>query len=465
MSRIVVVSNRVPTGGPGTQPAGGLTVALQGMMQNRGGLWFGWSGDVTETSRNAPTLERRGEVDYATIDLTAAEHGGYYTGYSNDVLWPMLHNLPQHMNFRRPDLDHYMRVNRRFADHLIPLLRADDAIWVHDYHLMALPGALRARGVANRAGFFLHVPFPEPTALAAAPGIGGVLKELVGADLLGFQTTTDRDNFAATAAALLSAERVDDHHLELGQHRLRLGVFPVQVDAHDIARTAAEEMERQPSRRLAQSIAGQSLLLGIDRMDPTKGLPERLDAYGRLLARRSPRSTTLLNIAPPSRQEVPAYRQLRQQLEEVAGAINSAHGEPDWTPLRLVAKPQSRNTLAGFMRLARVGVVTPLRDGMNLVAKEFIAAQDPEDPGVLILSVFAGAAAQLRSSLLVNPYDVDSIVDAMHSALDMPLAERRERWSDAWAAISNKGPDEWGSGFVQTLLGDNLSTMPTVGRA
>lgn len=463
MSRIVVVSNRVPA--PHGKQAGGLAVALQGTMEKRGGLWFGWSGEVTETPRNAPAVDRRGRIEYATIDLSPAEHAGYYGGYSNEVLWPMLHNLPQQMKFRRQDLEHYMRVNRRFADHLVPMLRSEDAIWMHDYHLMALPGALRARGVTNRAGFFLHVPFPAPDAVAVAPGITTVLRELLSADLLGFQTEKDRDNFAATAGAVLSAERLDDHHLALGEHRLRLGVFPVGIDAKAFAMTASEQVEKQPSRRLAQSITGQSLLLGVDRMDPTKGLPERLDAYGRLLARRAPRSTTFLSIAAPSRQEAVAYRDLRQQLEEAAGAINGAHAEPDWTPLRLVAKPQSRDTLAGFMRLARVGVVTPLRDGMNLVAKEFIAAQDPADPGVLILSKFAGAAAQLRSSLLVNPYDVDSITDAMHTALDMTLGERRERWSDAWSAISHSKPEHWGNAFVQDLVQDSLLSMPAAGRA
>jgi len=464
MSRIVVVSNRVPVASR-AQQAGGLAVALQGMMERRGGLWFGWSGEVTKAPRNAPEVVSRGKVDYTTIDLSTAEHEGYYAGYSNDVLWPMLHNLPQQMKFRRRDLDCYMRVNRRFADHLVPLLNSTDAVWVHDYHLMALPGALRARGVTNRAGFFLHVPFPAPEAVAAAPGISTVLHELLSADLLGFQTALDRDNFAATATSLLAAQRLDEHHLALRGHRLRLGVFPVEIDAEEFALTAADEIDGQPARRLAQSISGQSLLFGVDRMDPTKGLPERLDAYGRLLARRSPRSTTFLNIAVPSRQEVPAYRNLRQRLEESAGAINSAYAEPDWTPLRLVAKPQNRKTLSGFMRMARVGVVTPLRDGMNLVAKEFIAAQDPADPGVLILSVFAGAASQLRSSLLVNPHDVDSIADAMHAALDMPLGERRERWAEAWDAISTTKPDQWGANFVQNLAGDGLMAMPAAGRA
>ncbi|MBR0654626.1 alpha,alpha-trehalose-phosphate synthase (UDP-forming) [Plastoroseomonas arctica] len=465
MNRVVVVSNRVPAAPRGSQQAGGLAVALDAMMGRRGGLWFGWSGEVTSAGRNAPVIKRDGAVEYATIDLTEVEHRGYYAGYSNDVLWPMLHNLPQLMHFRRSDYDCYMRVNRRFADHLVPMLRPDDAIWVHDYQLMALPGALRARGVTNNAGFFLHVPFPAPEAVAAAPGIKRVLRELMGSDLLGFQTRTDRDNFAATAALLLRAERFDAEHISLDGHAVQLGVFPVEIAAEEFAQTAAAQVQLPPSRRLATSLGGRALLLGIDRMDPTKGLPERLDAYGRLLARRPPRSTTMLNIAAPSREDVPAYRTLRHDLETAAGAINSAFGEPDWTPLRLIAKAQGRDTLAGFMRLARVGVVTPIRDGMNLVAKEFIAAQDPADPGVLILSLFAGAAAQLGSALLVNPHDVESMADAMQQALDMPPGERRERWKLAWNAIRGATPEEWGESFMHVLTDNRLAAMPVVGRA
>ena len=464
MSRIVVVSNRVPVPQGNAGQAGGLAVALLGLMQRRGGLWFGWSGAVTETSA-PPGLTQRGGVGYATIDLTEAEHRGYYTGYSNGVLWPMLHSLPHLMSFRRQDLDVYRKVNRRFADNLVPLLRPDDRIWVHDYHLMSLPGALRQRGVLGPTGFFLHVPFPAPEAAAVAPGIRSLVQDVLASDLLGFQTATDRDNFAATAVGFAGAVRTDDNFVELGGRPVRLGVFPAEIAAPEFAATAAAQMETEPYRLLAKSVRGQALLLGVDRLDPTKGLPERLEAFRRVVARRPARSLTMLQIAAPSREDVAAYRRLRQEIDAAAGAINSEFGEPDWTPLRLLARPQTRDTVAGFMRLARVGIVTPIRDGMNLVAKEYIAAQDPADPGVLVLSRFAGAAAQLDSALLVNPHDAEGMAESIVAALDMPLAERRMRWQAAWAAIAGTSPEGWGQDFLRALAPEALDRMPMAGTA
>ena len=464
MSRIVVVSNRVPVPAGNAGHAGGLAVALLGLMQRRGGLWFGWSGAVTERI-GAPAFAQRGAVGYATLDLTEAEHRGYYSGYSNGVLWPMLHSLPHLMTFRRQDLDTYRKVNRRFADCLVPLLRTDDRIWVHDYQLMSLPGALRGQGVHNPTGFFLHVPFPAADAAAVAPGIRGLVQDVLAADLIGFQTATDRDNFAATATEFAGAVRTGDQMVELGGRPVRLGVFPAEIAAHEFATTAASQMELEPARLLARSVRGQALLLGIDRLDPTKGLPERLEAFRRVISRRPARSATMLQIAAPSREDVLAYRKLRQEVDSAAGAINSEFGEPDWLPLRLLARPQSRDTVAGFMRLARVGVVTPLRDGMNLVAKEFIAAQNPANPGVLVLSRFAGAAAQLGSALLVNPHDAEGMAEALHRALDMPLAERQERWQAAWEAIAGASPEGWGEAFLRSLAPEDLAQLPAAGSA
>ena len=347
----------------------------------------------------------------------------------------MLHSLPHLMAFRRQDLETYRRVNRRFAEHLAPLIEADDRIWVHDYHLMCLPGQLRQRGVRNPTGFFLHVPFPSPEAAAVAPGIRGLLADVLAADMLGFQTAADRDNFAASAVELRrrgAHRRLDDAAVD--GREVRLGVFPAEISAREFAATAEAQARAEPSRLLARSIQGQALLLGVDRLDPTKGLPERLEAFRRLVARRPGRRLAFLQIAAPSREEVDAYRRLREEIDMAAGAINSEFGEPDWLPMRLLARPQARDTLAGFMRLARVGVVTPLRDGMNLVAKEYVAAQDPEDPGVLVLSRFAGAAAQLGSVAPGQParrggHGGGAANGARHAARRAPgaLARRLER--------------------------------------
>jgi len=464
MSRIVVVSNRVPVPSGNAGQAGGLAVALLGLMERRGGLWFGWSGAVSDRA-GSPALTHRRGVGYATLDLTEAEHRGYYTGYSNGVLWPMLHGLPHLMAFRRQDLETYRRVNRRFADNLVPMLRPDDRIWVHDYHLLSLPGALREHGVENATGFFLHVPFPAPDAVTVAPGIRRLLQDLLAADLLGFQTAADRDNFAAAAIELAGASRPAADKLAHGGRSVRLGVFPAEIAAREFAATAEAQAKEEPAQLLRRSLNGQALLLGVDRLDPTKGLPDRLEAFRRVLARRPGRTATFLQVAAPSREDVAAYRRLRNELNACAGAINSEYGEPHWLPLRMLARAQPRDTVAGFMRLARVGVVTPLRDGMNLVAKEFIAAQDPRDPGVLVLSRFAGAAAQLTSALLVNPHDAEGVAEALHMALDMPLEERRARWQAAWDVIADASPEGWGETFLRSLAPEDLAGVPTAGAA
>jgi len=462
MNRLVVVSNRVPLPSAGHK-TGGLAVALDGLMEKRGGLWFGWSGSV---SAGAPAalarVESAGHVDYATIDLTQEEHDRYYNNFSNGVLWPLLHTMPELMRFDRRDAQTYREVNTRIAASLQPLLRPDDLIWVHDYHLLPLPAALRARGAKNPIGFFLHVPFASPDVLGAAPEVAALVRDLLAADLIGFQTDNDLANFAATAQALTGAVRVSSTVLLLAGRRIKLGVFPVEIEPHAFAHMAAEMEHSEQCERLRRSLQGQQLILGIDRLDPTKGLMQRLAGYRRLLEKHDPlrRQVTLLQIAAVSRKDVASYRTLRAALDHEVGSLNSDLGEPDWTPLRLIAKATVRPAVAGFMRLARVGLVTPLRDGMNLVAKEYVAAQDPQDPGVLVLSRFAGAARQLEAALLVNPHDADGMADALDAALHMDLAERQARWQALWAAIENRSPVVWGRSFVASLLRATAPVAP-----
>ena len=449
--RVVVVSNRVPDLSAGAQ-AGGLAVALGALMQRRGGLWFGWSGQVSDDTALHRT--HADGVDYATIDLTADEHERYYTSFSNSTLWPLLHSMPELMSFDRQNAAIYRAVNAKLATALVPLLSANDLVWVHDYHLMGLPALLRAQGVRVPIGFFLHVPFPTSDMLATVPESEGLVLDLLGADLIGFHTANDRDNFAGAAVALSGATRVTENVLEVDGRRVRLGVFPVEIDAQDFAATAAQAASSPETVRLRESIGSQALILGVDRMDPTKGLPQRLAGYQHLLETRPEwhRRVTFLQIAAQSRAEVAAYRELREAIEQEAGHINSLFSEPDWTPLRLMARAGARDTVAGYMRIARVGLVTPLRDGMNLVAKEFVAAQDPADPGVLILSRFAGAAHQLGAALIVNPHDTAGLADALDRALLMPLAERQQRWQACWQVLQDTSALSWGSRFVAVLL-------------
>ncbi len=454
MNRIVVVSNRVQVPKPGVASAGGLAVALDGLMAKRGGLWFGWSGQVSNEVSRTVAMATVGNMQYATIDLTPDEHDRYYNEFSNGTLWPLLHSMPGDMNFDRRSAQAYRQVNERMTDALLPLLRPTDLIWIHDYHLMAMPAFLRARGVDAPIGFFLHIPFPSPDMLASVPEAGALIRDLLSADLLGFQTANDVENFAAAANRLAGATRLPGNNgLQLGSRRVRLAAFPVEIEAREFAATAATAWRTPASERLRRSLAGQRLILGIDRMDPTKGLMQRLAGFRRLLETRPDwrNRVTLLQIAAESRKEVSAYRDLRLSIDREAGAINSEWGEPDWTPLRVVARGGARETVAGYMRGARVGLVTPLRDGMNLVAKEYISAQDPQDPGVLVLSKFAGAARQLGSALLVNPHDADELAEAMDRALTMPLAERQERWQTAWRAIEGATPALWGRNFLAAL--------------
>lgn len=465
MNRLVVVSNRVPAPAAAGAQAGGLAVALEALMERRGGVWFGWSGDIAENP-GPVRVDDTGAVKYATVDLTQDEHDRYYNEFSNSTLWPLLHSMPELMTFDRRNAQVYRQVNDRLADALHPLLRADDLIWIHDYHLMCLPNALRARGVRAPIGFFLHIPFPSADMLASVPEAGSLVRDLLAADLIGFQTENDVENFAEVACRIGDALRMPGGWLNVGARRVRLGVFPVEIEAQEFASIAEDAWRAAPTERLRRSLAGQRLILGVDRMDPTKGLLQRMAGYRRLLETRGEwhRRVILLQIAAESRKDVVAYRDLRSATEQEAGSINSEFSEPDWMPLRLVARAGARSTIAGYMREARVGLVTPLRDGMNLVAKEFVAAQDPQDPGVLILSCFAGAARQLSAALIVNPHDPDEVADALDMGLRMSLSDRQQRWQRCWDAIKDTSALAWGRSFVDALTRASIAGPVASGR-
>jgi trehalose 6-phosphate synthase len=459
MDRLVVVSNRVPLPSQGTQ-AGGLAVALDGLMETRGGLWFGWSGNVSaEAAGKQPSVVHHAGVDYVTADLTQDEHDRYYSGFSNGVLWPLLHTLQQLVEYDRQDARAYRDVNTRLARMLAPMLHPSDVVWVHDYQMLPMPAALRAAGVRNPIGFFLHIPFASLDVLATVPEMPAMVRDMLAADLIGFQTENDLGNFANAAEALVGCARTYGNALHVpgpgGGRRVRLGVFPVEIEPRSFARMAAEAEHCAASQALDRSLLpGQHLMLAAERLDPTKGLLQRVTGLRTLLEQKPcwRRRVTLLQIAASSRKDVTSYRNLRACLEREAGALNAEYSDADWAPMRLMFRAVDRGVIAGYMRHARVGVVTPLRDGMNLVAKEFVAAQDPADPGVLVLSQFAGAAQQLDAALLVNPYDPDALADALEAALTMPLGERLERWQSLWAAIENRSPMAWGRAFLTALL-------------
>jgi trehalose 6-phosphate synthase len=440
LARLVIVSNRVPVPRARSAPqAGGLAVALKQAMAERDVLWFGWSGHVGTATSETPAETVIGRARYATIDLSTPDHRLYYAGFSNGTLWPLLHWRMGLTEFRRDEYSGYRAVNEHFARVLAPMLRPDDVVWVHDFHLIPLATSLRAMGCRQRIGFFLHVPFPPPSLFVALPQGDALLRDLAAFSLIGVQTDQDRDHLRAALAHALVGARVE--------------TFPIGIDADTFAAESLRGATGPEGRRLTASLADRALVLGVDRLDYSKGLPHRLRGFARLLARfpHHRRRVTLLQVAPVSRNEVAQYRALRRELDELAGRINGEHGEPDWNPIRWITRAVPRATLAGYHRLARVGLVTPLRDGMNLVAKEFVAAQNPDDPGVLVLSRFAGAAAELSGAIQVNPHDPDEIAEGLDAALSMDRVTRIARWRRDAEIVRSGSAEAWASRFLRTL--------------
>lgn len=451
MARVVIVSNRVPIPKARVPTAGGLTVALRDLLIP-GAMWFGWSGRLSPEPTLQPSLVEARGVTYATVDLTPEAHRAFYVGFANGALWPLLHFRLGLMHFRREDYLGYLGVNRLFAESLGQVLQGDDTVWAHDYHLLPLGRLLRQQGFAGPLGFFLHVPFVPPSMLEAIPVARELVADLCAYDVVGFQTEEHARDFRDCAQRLLGAA-VDGETVRLNGRRLRAFADPIGIDAQAFAEEAVRSANDKLVHRVAGSLSGRALAVGVDRMDYSKGLPQRFEAYGRLLERHPDhrRHIHFLQICPRSREEVDEYRKLRSELDRLTGRINGRFSEFDWTPLRYSTRPAPRATLAGLYRIARIGVVTPLRDGMNLVAKEFVAAQPDDDPGVLVLSRFAGAAHELDEALIVNPFDPDAIADAMHVALTMPVDERRERQAALKAKVLRTTASAYCRRFLDAL--------------
>jgi trehalose 6-phosphate synthase len=452
MGRLVVVSNRVAL--PHESRAGGLAIALRSALRDTGGLWFGWSGRIDGDQSGGMHEQCAGDIRYITVDLSRQDHADYYNGFANRTLWPLLHFRVDLVDYSRKTYAGYRRVNALFADRLAPLLQDDDTVWVHDYHLIPMAQLLRERGVRGRLGFFLHVPMPSSDLLAALPDHARLFEGLSAYDLVGFQTDRDLERFLDYVRLYGRGRVIAGGVLEAaGGRRLRAGAFPISIDTARIAQQAAAAVGKASVKRLAASLSGRALAIGVDRLDYSKGLPERFRGYARYLEQHPHRRGTLtyLQIAPVSRGDVFAYQALRNELEQLAGHINGSHADADWTPMRYVNRNYPQASLAGFYRLARVGLVTPLRDGMNLVAKEYVAAQDGDDPGVLLLSPFAGAARELDGALVVNPYDLDGVADAIFEATTMPLDERQERWQSMMKRLQSHDITRWRRTFLEAL--------------
>lgn len=457
MSRLVVVSNRVAD--PRRTAAGGLAVALAEVLNNTGGLWFGWSGKIVEPEDGGHAGEgvvhrhQAGPVRLVTVDLSREDHDTYYLGYANGVLWPVFHYRLDLADFDAGYINGYRRVNQLFAKLLAPLLKPDDLVWVHDYHLVPLASELRALGCQQRIGFFLHIPLPPPMILAAIPGHDWLLRGLCAYNVVGFQSETDHAHFCSYIEHEAKAQSIGEGRWRVFNRTVQAGAFPIGIDVEEFGALTQGRESREMFERMKREYSLRNLMVGVDRLDYSKGLPQRMRAFRELLQRHpeTHRRATLIQIASPSRENVSAYTEILHELESLCGSINGNYGDLEWMPVRYIHRTVARPRLAGLYRASRVALVTPLRDGMNLVAKEFIAAQDPEDPGVLVLSRFAGAAEQLDESLLVNPYDTEGTASAIQMALQMPLEERRTRHQALLATCRQYDVHWWCDSFLGAL--------------
>jgi len=456
MSRLVVVSNRVATpsarGAAGAQ--GGLAGALNAALKVNGGIWFGWSGKSVADPSSQPTVATHDGVTLATIDLSEDDVAEYYYGYANSTLWPLFHHRLDLTEYERQTAIGYERVNERFADSIASLLADDDTIWVHDYHLIPLGDALRRRGYRNRLGFFLHIPWPPTRLFVSLPYHERLVRALLAYDVVGFQCDEWLDSFMDYCARELGAT-VDEAsgEIRLNGRKTIAKAYPIGIDFKHFTALGQTGEARQTAQRVLSSTRHRTAMIGVDRLDYSKGLPERLDGISRFFERHPERVNELvfIQIAPPSREDIGSYQQIRALLEQKTGQINGAFSRIDLVPVRYVNQGHTAAELYGTYRTCKIGLVTPLRDGMNLVAKEYVAAQDPEDPGVLILSQFAGAAQQLDQALLINPHSPDDIAHNIRVALEMPLDERKARWRPMFECVRDENVQSWTRNFLAEM--------------
>lgn len=453
MTRLIVISNRVSAAAGASGSQGGLSVALTAALRESHGIWFGWSGDVTDDFTGQIKFDRKNGVTTATVDLEEQDVEEYYNGYANRTLWPLFHYRIDLAEYERGFADGYQRANERFADTVRPLIERDDAIWIQDYHMIPLGEELRKRGCRNRIGFFLHTPWPPRRLLLTLPDAADFVRSMFAYDVVGFHTNEWLQSFVDFVTIECGGE-FEEGVLRVEGHQIRLVTCPIGIDSKEFSTLAESETSQKTFELMRRSADGRAMIVGVDRLDYSKGLEERFLGYERFL-RENPderKAVFLLQIAPPSRETVESYQQIRSALEGLSGRINGEHADLDWVPIRYVNQGYPRDVLAGVYRAARIGLITPLRDGLNLVAKEYVAAQDPEDPGVLILSRFAGAAAQLTEALLVNPYSAEEMADSIKTALAMGREERIKRWRAMFENVSREDVHWWRKRFTDALM-------------
>jgi trehalose 6-phosphate synthase len=465
---LVVISNRVARGKANEPMTGGLAAALLPVVEKSGAIWVGSSGRVREGAQKEPfaEIEALGAGALAMLDLPAAHYGGYYEGFANSALWPALHSRTDLICASQEDYYSYREVNAFMARALLRFQKPESAFWIQDYHFLALAAELRDLGVTQPIGFFLHTPWPARAVIGGVPHHRELIEAMLACDLIGFQTQDDCENFLGYLSADLGLQ-VENGVVTSRYGKSHLKVFPIGIDPEKFAEQATKAISHPDVSRLRRSLNGEKLAIGVDRLDYSKGLINRINAFDRMWTFRPTlrRTVSLLQIATPSRGAIEAYGNLQNEIARLVGDVNGRHGEVDWTPIRYLNKGFSQTVLAGLYRTAQVGVVTPLQDGMNLVAKEYVAAQNPADPGVLVLSKFAGAANELDTALLVNPNDIDGMAGVIATALSMPLTERRLRWEAMMVKLRAGTIQHWFTDFVEALQEtqtDKRATEPPI---
>lgn len=457
--RVVLVSNRLPPtedligdSDVARRQVSGLVSAIRPALGDTGSMWFGWSGKTASTAATADVaVSDFGSRRLVALDLPGRDAGLYYTSFSNRTLWPLLHNFPDRIVVRSDAYAAYRRVNRRFAESLMPELRPDDMLWVHDFHLFPLGAELRQLGWEGRIGFFLHVPFPSVDTFSILPWARELLEDLLVYDLVGLQTRSHARNLMSTLVEELRGAQIGDAFV-YGSRRCRIGVYPVGTDPEVFRQLGAARPHTRAVAGLRRLFPDQKLVLGVDRLDYTKGVPERLATFERLLERRpSLRGKVgLVQISVPSRERVPEYASEKRRTDEIVGRINGRFSRGQWIPVNFLYRSFTQRELAGFYSEADVCLVTPVRDGMNLIAKEYVASRG-DNPGVLVLSKFCGAAETMTDALVVNPYDVRGTADAIHRGIVMSDRERERRWSPLADEVRTNTAATWAESFLRDL--------------
>lgn len=478
--RLVIISNRLPfvihkeqSGELSIKPgSGGLTTALAPVLRDRGGIWIGWTGTVDVNEQEIIKLSEESQKKegflFAPVFLTQEDITLYYDGFANEIIWPLFHDLQTECHFVPEYWYAYKKVNNKFADVIMKKILPDDFIWVHDYHLMVLGEELRNRGVKQKLGFFLHIPFPSLDIFLKLPWRFQIIQALLQYDLIGFQTMRDKRNFIHCVKTLFKDARVSSnrsiHTCKVGSREVRIGVFPISIDNHEFERIAASDEVTAEVKALKEATQKQQLVFSIDRQDYTKGILFRLEAIFRFLKDHPEfhKKVQFIQLVVPSRAEIPKYHELKEEINRLVGEINSQMTHDGWVPIHHLYHSFNRKELITHYRASDVMLITPVKDGMNLVAKEYIAS-NVDEKGVLVLSEFAGAAAQLyHEAILVNPHDTLNVAEAIHMALTLPPKEARRRMRKMRRDLQKSNIFWWVEQFLMTAISKELKDFPQI---